>query len=334
MGTHSNYGFTFFFWLDLVGTASILIDIPWIMLGFGLNNNIFLVVKGGRMGRAARGANSIRFVKLIKMVRMVKLFRIVQLFRKKKGDEGETTPASVQITENELGVKLKPTKMGKFLADRVTQKVILGVLIAFLILPLFDVGSMDYGDKTFIALEHLEFANECDAKMYNRSLDIFEQYHENILHLEIGNRTEINLQNEQLREVEKAEFVSESGASNAVLDMRSKVQEEAILNMCLTSFIMTIFAIGAWFISIDAFILVYPLEYLVVVLRRMTAIAINENEDSNVSGDALFGSVMKSMTDIFYSGKRQTHFIESVEEDGMVEDVAISIIQKSNIIKA
>merc|ERR1712129_679931 len=106
------------------------------------------------------------------------------------------------------------------------------------------------------------------------------------------------------------------------------VQEEAILNMCLTSFIMTIFAIGAWFISIDAFILVYPLEDLVVVLRRMTAIAIN------VSGDALFGSVMKSMTDIFYSGKRQTHVIESVEEDGMVEDVAISIIQKSNIIKA
>eukprot|EP01083_Nonionella_stella_P296017 1005745_1 len=82
--THSNYCFTFFFWLDLVGTASILIDIPWIMVGVGLGNNIFLIVKGGRMGRAARGAGSVRLLKLMKMIRMVKLFRIIQLFRKKK----------------------------------------------------------------------------------------------------------------------------------------------------------------------------------------------------------------------------------------------------------
>merc|ERR1712087_214859 len=113
--THHGYANTFFFWLDLIGT-------PWILLGIGLSSNIFLIVKGGRMGRAARGASSMRFMKLIKMVRMVKLFRIVQLFRKNTKEE--------ELNDDDafMDEKVKPSKMGQLLADRVTQKVILGVL--------------------------------------------------------------------------------------------------------------------------------------------------------------------------------------------------------------
>ena len=74
--------FTFFFWLDLVGTISLLIDIPWFMVGIGFSQSVFLIVKGGRMGKAARGANASRLLKLMKMIRMLKLFRIVHVLKK------------------------------------------------------------------------------------------------------------------------------------------------------------------------------------------------------------------------------------------------------------
>ena len=340
--THRNYGFTFFFWLDLVGTASILIDIPWIMLGFGLDNNIFLIVKGGRMGRAARGAGSVRFIKLIKMVRMIKLFRIVQLFRKRKSDdpcESMDALVSPKLTasesEKKMEIGLKPTKMGSLLADRVTQKVILGVLLSFLILPLFDVGAIDQGDKTFIAIEDLEYIfsnhhNETDGEVltshmvdYNHSMIRFDTYHPNVLFLRVASnmdnfsRIEHDSPNPSLRPEEQSEYQSEFGVSSAVLDIRQSVRMEAILNMCLTSFIMSVFAIGSFVISMDAFILVYPLEYLVVVLKRLTAIAVQRaanNKHANKCEEELFSCIMQSMTDIFYSGKREQIFINSVEQ--------------------
>ena len=354
--THSNYCFTFFFWLDLVGTASILIDIPWIMIGIGLNNNIFLIVKGGRMGRAARGAGSVRFIKLIKMIRMIKLFRIVQLFRKKKQDSRNSDSdinamiSSQSLSDNknnnnkhnkkeqEFGKEdseIKPTKMGSLLADRVTQKVILGVLLSFLILPLFDVGTMDQGEKTFIALEDLEYiysnhhnitnGNILSSHIedYDNSLNRFTAYHDKILFLKVASdindnfyRIEFDSPNNNLRSEERAEFITDSGVSTAILNVRTSVQEEAILNICLTTFIMSIFAIGSFVISVDAFMLVYPLEYLVIVLKRLSSIAVHmyqENTDVGVSQTDLFSSIMQSMTDIFYSGKREKMFINSLE---------------------
>eukprot|EP01083_Nonionella_stella_P129118 391551_1 len=322
--THSNYCFTFFFWLDLVGTASILMDIPWIMIGIGLNNHIFLIVKGGRMGRAARGAGSVRFIKLIKMIRMIKLFRIIQLFRKKK-KHNSLIRSREEPQFGEEDAEIKPTKMGSLLADRVTQKVILGVLLSFLILPLFDVGTMDQGQKTFVGLEDLEYiysnyhnttngdVSTSHAGDYTNSLDRFISWHSKILYLKVGaggtddfNRVEINAPNHSLRDEERQEFSTDSGSSIAVLNARDKIQEEAALNICLTTFIMSIFAIGSFVISVDTFMLVYPLEYLVIVVKRLSSIAAHVNQQSNtaVAHNQLFTSIMQAMTAIFVGGKR------------------------------
>merc|ERR1712083_133443 len=101
-------------------------------------------------------------------------------------------------------------------------------------------------------------------------------------------------------------------------------------NLCLTTFIMAIFGIGSFVISIDAFMLVYPLEYLVIVLKRLSAIAVHmyqidhvhDENKHNVSQSELFSSIMQSMTDIFYSGKREKLFIDVLEknEENVPED--------------
>ena len=365
--TFSNYCFTFFFWLDLIGTASILIDIPWILLGIGLKSNIFLIVKGGRMGRAARGAGSIRFIKLIKMVRMIKLFRLLNVFRKRRGEE-DTDDKSDDNEFLDSDSEIKPSRMGSLLADRVTQKVILGVLVAFLITPLFDPEITDTGDKTFFGLAELEstytkyhdtatgqFLHESAEGDYEDVLDLFNLYHEDVLFLQIGSNSgdgmmrtpEIDDPNDELRIEERAEYITESGVSSAILNIRSNVMEEAILNICLTTFMMAIFAVGSFIISVDTFMLVYPLEYLVVVLKRLSSITVhmykrqnpNQDEEGLLHGD-LFQEIMKSMTKIFYGGKREELFIKSLDaaaegqesmapriHDIMNQDIEISVEQ-------
>merc|ERR1719206_825313 len=64
--------------------------------------------------------------------------------------------------------------------------------------------------------------------------------------------------------------------------------------------------------------MVYPLEYLVIVLKRLSSIAVlsyEQKEDHGFSQNDLFSSVMQSMTDIFYSGKRKAVFIKSLEKE-------------------
>ena len=86
---------------------------------------------------------------------------------------------------------------------------------------------------------------------------------------------------------------------------------------------MCIFAFGSFIISADAFVLVYPLEYLVVVLQRLSSIAVEaydqkKSRPNDLHGEELFSSVMQSMTDIFYAGKLgKTMFVNSIEEQGL-----------------
>jgi len=334
--THRNYCFTFFFWLDLVGTSSVLIDIPWILIGIGLQKNIFLIVKGGRMGRAARGAKSMRFMKLIKMVRMIKLFRIINFFRKNKKSEAEEAGHDEFFGDEQV----KPSKMGQLLADRVTQKVILGVLVSILLMPLFDVAPVDGGEKTFLGLEDLEnlytknhdpLTGELPAaiqEMYEDSRQRFMAYNDDIMMLRVASALEngedfcrIEIEDagdDGLRVEEKAEYITESGRSSAILNVRSSVMEEAVLNIALTTFMMFIFGLGSFIISAETFIMVHPLEYLVIVLRRLSVIAVHafqkQSAEEEVDGEELFSSVMQSMTDIFYSGKRETMFIDLLEK--------------------
>ena len=173
-------------------------------------------------------------------------------------------------------------------------------------------------------LQNDEFDFEAD---YEVALDGFIEYHHDILFLEIAaddglTKSERDDPDDTLRDEEKAEYVSDSGSSSAILNIRASVMEEAILNICLTTFMMAIFAGGSFIISVDTFMLVYPLEYLVVVLKRLSSITANLYEHQNpedheglLHGD-LFHEIMSSMTSIFYSGKREELFIKSLDDAG------------------
>ena len=357
---HANYALTFFFWLDLIGVTSILIDIPWIVLGVGLPENVFLIVKGGRMGRAARSANATKLVKFLKMIRMIRLFRIVHVF-KSKAYEHTSDSDTVPMLYDEASVhEAKPTKMGTILADKITQKIVLGVLITFVVFPLFDIEQTDNGDATYHALESMEwtYSNHHDPNtgaintdfesLWLAQQDRFKEYHDgaDVRVLEIGStsndfsQTLINLSTNELRSVEKLTFVSDSTKSICIISLQQEFQEEALLNMGLTVLIMLGFTTCALMLNMDIFSVVYPLEYLVIMVKKISGIALTGSEsalhdmddqslivdgaensqDQDVTTEQFVAAVMASITDIFYSRQRTRIFWESLRNKDTDQD--------------
>jgi hypothetical protein len=65
------YWLKFFFWLDVVSTASLIADIGWIF-NFTMESNTLSLTKTSRAGRVTR---------IIRVVRLIRLFRIVKLYK-------------------------------------------------------------------------------------------------------------------------------------------------------------------------------------------------------------------------------------------------------------
>ena len=78
------YIFGFYFWLDLIATLSILMDINWLFQKFTKNSD-FSVSNAqqasslARSGRAARIGT--RAARIARVVRLVRLIRIVKLYK-------------------------------------------------------------------------------------------------------------------------------------------------------------------------------------------------------------------------------------------------------------
>lgn len=157
-----DYIWSFYFWLDLVGTISLVSDIGWIyyVITGNTSNSIQSLQNIGKASRA--GTRSTRIVRIIRIIRLI---RIVKLY---KGASN-----IIDINSSEISHE---TKVGKILTDRIIKKVIIVILGMLLILPLFEGDfwtnenlSWDYGVK-----EIQDFLNK---PSFDTVKDVFIDYH-------------------------------------------------------------------------------------------------------------------------------------------------------------
>eukprot|EP00736_Rhodelphis_marinus_P006883 Rmarinus@m.23158 len=122
--------FGFFWWLDLVAALSLIADIDFLV------ESIDSLILGGslslaRAGRAARAGTRagriLRLFRVVRMMRIIKLFSVVTKQREHRDQKAE-------LDDDQL----KPSRVGKELSERVTRKVIFGVLFLLLVVPLTD----------------------------------------------------------------------------------------------------------------------------------------------------------------------------------------------------
>lgn len=79
------YWLSFFFWLDVIATVSLIFDIGWIMdalLGEGQSggsngSNVQQASKTARAGRGARiGARAARIARVVRLIRLVRIMKL------------------------------------------------------------------------------------------------------------------------------------------------------------------------------------------------------------------------------------------------------------------
>lgn len=140
---------SFYFWLDLLATVSMTLEIPWMALSPlqdnpGSNNNNLENARAGKASKAgAKAARILRIVRMVRLVRLVKLYKYVGGI----GNQGNSRrSSSVAPQGNNDSTKPNPpdSHLGAEMSDRTTKKVILGILVMLIGIPLLQVSDLQY----------------------------------------------------------------------------------------------------------------------------------------------------------------------------------------------
>ena len=94
----NDYFLGFYFWLDIVSTLTLLLDVGWISEAiFDTGSSTNVVLSGATIARAARTSKiGSRAARIVRIIRLIRLIRIVKLYKAKE-----------QIEEHEIRKKQK-----------------------------------------------------------------------------------------------------------------------------------------------------------------------------------------------------------------------------------
>lgn len=107
---------SFFFWLDLLSTLSMLTDVGWLWFWMytGTAGNYDTPYDIAKTGRAGRVIRIVRIVRLIRLIRIVKLYKQAQMARKKAEElASQDTFKNLQKKYSRLGGSMKDEEKPK-----------------------------------------------------------------------------------------------------------------------------------------------------------------------------------------------------------------------------
>mmetsp|Transcript_39516 Transcript_39516/g.113706 ORF Transcript_39516/g.113706 Transcript_39516/m.113706 type:complete len:980 (+) Transcript_39516:112-3051(+) len=131
-----DYFLSFFFFLDLVATSSLILDITWVYEVLILGGDTS-VARAGRMSRVGtRAGRVIRVIRLLRLIRILKLYKhILDMRRRMKDDDDKTGPGRESPDEEVYA----ESRVGQKLSQMTTQKVIVLILSMLIMLPIISV---------------------------------------------------------------------------------------------------------------------------------------------------------------------------------------------------
>lgn len=145
-----DYKFSFFFWLDLVATLSLLPDIPYILdpmislfqsNSYDVDVDIDVKSNSNNIGSAYQA----RFVRGITFIRLVRIVKLYKYFTKGKDSHN----AMKAKKEEDMDAR----NLGKKLSDVTTRRVIIGVLLMLVFIPLLQ--SVTFDNTRYYGLQEL-----------------------------------------------------------------------------------------------------------------------------------------------------------------------------------
>jgi hypothetical protein len=157
------YWLSFFFWLDMMATFSMIFDIGWIMDSFNNASQANSLGSVAQSSRAARVTRIVRLVRLIRLVRIVKLYKAAKMAQQKRDDAkllklreerghvvkdaGKSNKLQRQKTDNKESkdfdideIQLE-SKIAKTLSEKNQKILIILILTTLFLTPLFTLST-------------------------------------------------------------------------------------------------------------------------------------------------------------------------------------------------
>ena len=287
---------SFYFWLDLMATCSMLFEV--MPSSLSESDSGFTSTSSARAGKASRaGAKAARMIRVVRMIRLVRLVKLYKyLSEKKVKKEGTIIPAEY---DDALENMPPESHVGAEMSDRTTKKVIVGCLIMLIVIPLLQVTDVEYLDEygmqmVFERRENINFGsnifismNEMQSsyKSWELMEDIFIASRNciqvNYFGFQDGLHLESEIPNErsspsELRALEKSTLTisnqDDSLKMSAIFDKSEQANEEALLAILLTTFVIILLAAGTMTFSRDVnFLVIIPIEKMVQLVREISA---------------------------------------------------------------
>eukprot|EP00927_Polykrikos_kofoidii_P038864 TRINITY_DN33308_c0_g1_i1.p1 TRINITY_DN33308_c0_g1~~TRINITY_DN33308_c0_g1_i1.p1 ORF type:complete len:956 (-),score=150.21 TRINITY_DN33308_c0_g1_i1:278-2872(-) len=131
-----DYFMSFFFFLDLLATVSLVLDITWFYTALFQTDSS--LTRAGRMSRmGTRAGRVIRVLRLIRLIRIIKIYKhVLDLRDSIKGRNVDEVPKPGEGTDEEIYAE---SRVGMKLSHMTTQKVILLILFMLIMLPIITV---------------------------------------------------------------------------------------------------------------------------------------------------------------------------------------------------
>jgi class 3 adenylate cyclase len=152
-----------YFWLDLLACASMLGDIPAVVMASIIPSGM-VAAKAGRAGRAARAGTRagriVRLVRLTRLMRLTKLVRIGRVFaavtdevtvseRANKEHSVRRMSSMVELAERFKTARIEQGKntVAASMVEMTISKVIVGILLMLFVMSMLEVLKVDNADE-------------------------------------------------------------------------------------------------------------------------------------------------------------------------------------------
>mmetsp|Transcript_9885 Transcript_9885/g.14650 ORF Transcript_9885/g.14650 Transcript_9885/m.14650 type:complete len:641 (-) Transcript_9885:1140-3062(-) len=287
---------SFYFWLDLLATLSMILEIPWMSPSSLEGEGDAGSLDSARAGKASKaGAKAAKIIKIVRMVRLVRLVKLYKYFsenRQKK--EGSVVPDDKSVDN------MPPeSHVGAEMSDRTTKKVIVGVLVMLVVIPMLQVDSLQYIDEFGMqmiferrsalsiignqtpeenvqSIQSWEFSEQYfinTTDCIEMTYDGFNDNQKEFGMIPLGRSKPQNLRQSELLTltIEGEGLKGGQSSIKAVFDNSEKADEEAFLNILLTSFVIILLGVGTMTFQNDVNnLVILPIEKMVQLIREIS----------------------------------------------------------------
>ena len=253
------YLHSFFFYLDVVGTLSIVPDIPWLWPE-AWDMGTLAIARAGRVARTGtRAVRLIRFVRILRMVRLVRVLKCLKFFN--MGGAADDSNFTDEI-------RMHRTRLAQKHATVVEMRVVGGVILMLMVLPNLEYEAFHSPMDAYLPLLQAVlswsgaptedvFGEDVSAAERNILIDQMDATFEedgSLVYLEAGGYVKERALRLQRNVISTRDELRSDAWRDVVADydLTGEVIERAWLSILLTIFLVFLFGLGAFVFNRDA----------------------------------------------------------------------------------